>query len=720
MKNILSAILLLIAGSGFLMAQRLSPNTYTFLTEKNKNIDRLKSATAQSGMVKAFVEINDRKGIDKLEQLGAEIYVDGGDKLTASLPINKLYEIGNLPEVDRVQVASKVRTMMDNARADANVDLVQKGDATISPYTGKGVVIGIVDTGFDYGHIAFYTSDQSELRVKRVWDQNSVTGTRPSEFNYGAEYATESAILSARYDNTTEYHATHVSGIAAGADLSSPYYGVAPDAELVFVSFGNNDVDITNAVQYVFEYAESVGKPCVVSLSLGSHYGPHDGTSTIDRMFDELAGPGRIIVGSAGNEGEYKLHAKKTFTSDDNEFKSVIGYESERDKSAVIDIWGSEGSEFTVKAVVVDVLRNNRIIYSTDEISSSDMNGTHEFTFNIATHGLSGTVYIAADPYTQNGRPNVYMQSSVTQSTSARSLAIVVTGQDGQTVDLWNAAYGDFTSGGKAGWDDGDNNSTIGEIGGTGKSTITVGSYDTKHTFKILNDPNEYQLGGLADEIGDLSPYSSHGPTLDGRMKPDVTAPGAIIISAGSRYGLSESLKASTSYITTKDGESYYYIYSAGTSMSSPFITGTIALWLEANPELSPDDIREILSESSRHDDATGTTPDNLWGYGKVDAYAGLVSALNKMNPGEGGITDNVADASDLRVASTDGSLQFFFPKSKNGIQASIYDITGKQVASHHVANPGDKISTSDLAKGIYIVTMQQNGAQHTAKVAVR
>ncbi len=187
MKNILSAILLLIASGGFMMAQRLSPNTYTFLTEKNKNIDRLKSATAHSGMVKAFVEINDRKGIDKLEQLGAEIYVDGGDKLTASLPIDKLYEIGNLPEVDRVQVASKVRTMMDKARADANVDLVQKGDATIAPYTGKGVVIGIVDTGFDYGHIAFYTSDQSEVRVKRVWDQNSVTGTRPSAFNYGAE-----------------------------------------------------------------------------------------------------------------------------------------------------------------------------------------------------------------------------------------------------------------------------------------------------------------------------------------------------------------------------------------------------------------------------------------------------------------------------------------------------------------------------------------------------
>ncbi len=132
--------------------------------------------------------------------------------------------------------------------------------------------------------------------------------------------------MSARVDTEGEYHGSHVAGIATGADKKSGYHGVAPDADIVFVSFGQNSVDIPNAVKYIFDYAESVGKPCVINMSLGSHMGPHDGTSTIDRFFDSVVGPGRILVGAAGNEGGKRLHVHKTFTEDDKTLKTILGF----------------------------------------------------------------------------------------------------------------------------------------------------------------------------------------------------------------------------------------------------------------------------------------------------------------------------------------------------------------------------------------------------------
>lgn len=138
------------------------------------------------------------------------------------------------------------------------------------PYTGKGVVIGIVDNGFQYDHVDFLNADKSDTRIKRVWDQHG-TGNAPEGFGYGAEYKTTAEIRAAKYDLTSGFHATHVSGIASGSDKSTPYYGVAPDADLVFVSFKSTNAQIVDGIKYVFDYAKSVGKPAVVNISLGSH-----------------------------------------------------------------------------------------------------------------------------------------------------------------------------------------------------------------------------------------------------------------------------------------------------------------------------------------------------------------------------------------------------------------------------------------------------------------
>ena len=123
---------------------------------------------------------------------------------------------------------------------------------------------------------------------------------------------------------------------------------------------------------------------------------------------------------------------------------------------------------------------------------------------------------------------------------------------------------------------------------------------------------------------------SSRGPASDGRVKPDVTAPGGMIFSAVSSYSdYYKESSANTVARATINGKSYYWGQMTGTSQASPFVAGVIATWLEANPELSPEDIQLILKKTARQDSHTGACPNSIYGYGKIDALAGIKEVLS-------------------------------------------------------------------------------------------
>jgi hypothetical protein len=187
--------------------------------------------------------------------------------------------------------------MLNLARQEAGTDQIHKGTSLPQAYTGEGVVVGVVDAGFDYMHAAFRRPDDGQLRIKRVWEQGTQTldgATAPTKYGYGIELNTPELIEKAQGDSDTNSHGTHVAAIAAGSDAykEGTYVGNAPDADIVLVALDLNEstnADISNAVQYIFDYADEVGKPCVVNLSLGNQDGPHDGTSTFDTMTEMLA-----------------------------------------------------------------------------------------------------------------------------------------------------------------------------------------------------------------------------------------------------------------------------------------------------------------------------------------------------------------------------------------------------------------------------------------------
>jgi subtilisin family serine protease len=149
-------------------------------------------------------------------------------------------------------------------------------------------------------------------------------------------------------DDSTQTHGTHVAGIAAGCGAPSgdgtKYKGIAPGADLVFVSTTLSDPTILDAIQYIYNYAHSVGKPCVINMSFGDDTGPHDGTSACDRFLTEFVAshPDSIaFVCAAGNSGNNKIHLTKQFSPSDTLMVTELEKQISSSDNPVyeVDIW---------------------------------------------------------------------------------------------------------------------------------------------------------------------------------------------------------------------------------------------------------------------------------------------------------------------------------------------------------------------------------------------
>lgn len=717
-RKILIAVILATAFKA--SAQNIAPNTSLMLHQWEA---QKKEAALKNGMnapadrtVSAFISVDDSKVVDELRKHGVTVRSVLGDVVTASLPLSCINTIAAIDGVKNIQAGSEVRLLMDAARADANVDACHTATESLGDYTGKGVVVGIVDNGFEYAHADFLKNDYTETRIVRVWEQGATSGNAPEKYGYGAEYTTLKDMKRARLDTYDTFHGTHVAGIAAGSDRSTNYYGVATEADIVLVSFiTSQSTSVIDGIKYVFDYAESVGKPCVVNISLGTHLGPHDGTSDTDRALAELVGPGRIIVGAAGNEGTKAVHASKTFSEGNTTLKTMIGFDNDKaaTKTARIDIWGDKDATLKVKPVVVNT-NDGSIVAELSEVAT-DGEKNAELNFPVGC-GVEGTVQMALQVSPSNDRPNVLAICSATSIADNRRIGLVITSSEGSTVHMWNSdVTGYFLSEGKEGWTDGDDIYTIAEIGGISPDVITVGSYNTKDSYKDLmgnvHDVDADKMGN----VGERSLFSSCGPTTDGRQKPDVVAPGSAVVSATSKYWQGFYPMAA---VAKSQYANDCYDVNIGTSMSSPFVTGTVALWLQANPKLTPSDVRNILNASSRHDQYTGNADScdrNKWGAGKIDAYAGLQIAAGKT-----GISDMQADVQQMSITTdrTARTAKVMYA-AKGNATLSIYTTTGQKVATQTLTTSGQTVSLSQLTHGVYVFRLEQGGAAHTVKATL-
>ncbi len=600
---------------------------------------------------------------------------------TFRIPIEKLTLMSQLKGILYIGVDGKVNKKLDIATQETNVSKVHAGTNLPKGFSGKDVVVGIIDNGLQMSHPTF-RDNEGNLRVKRIWAQGIDEGNTPTSFDYGTELTSQEEMLTIDNTSTDDSHGTHVASIAAGYGHQGTYRGVAYEADIVFVQPNQGESAIADAVSYIFDYAASVGKPAVINMSLGSHNGPHDGTSLLDQFFDSVTGSGRVLVGSAGNEGQAGVHIAKTLQPQDTlaTFLTIPDGET-------VSLWGEPGTEFSVQVIFIDAI-TGKIILNTGFIPS-----TTDFEEEFVRNDSFRIAVAVDDKNMFNHKPTINITTNFVDPSLAETVLTVlkITGDNG-FVDAW--CEKGFTSFGIPQATDGDNNISVGEIGGTANSIITVGAYTTKEGYVGLNN----MMNTAEGTVGNLAPFSSHGPTVDGRIKPDISGPGDVVIAAvNSKH---EGLEvAYPPMAEIQEGEqTWYWGGASGTSMSSPMVAGIVALLLEANPELSAAEIKNILQSTARKDEATGAIPsggNNLWGAGKVDAFAAL-STIVPSSSCEAPSVFNVELLSPKRTKISWNRIpdakQYYFQIRFKGMNKWLLTAKIRASAKHvHVYAPTDK-----------------------------
>lgn len=683
-----------------------------------------------TGSLWGFASVSDDFNPADLADRGAHMLSRAGRVILLEIDRDSIDAAASAPGILRLQLSRTLQPKLDRARAASRIDAVHSGIDLPRAFTGKGVITGIVDGGMDPNHINFRDAD-GNTRIKHftyIRANNSGTGMLVSKY-------TPEQLPDFSTDDATTYHGTHTMGIMAGSyrgpvdtgagTLSScPYYGVAPESDIAASCGQLNDMFIAYGVEYIAQYAYEQRKRLVVNLSLGSNLGPHDGSGLMGQYLDAVSAQDNIIFCiSSGNEGDTKIALNATFTPEQPTVQTfihpmVFGAEDRYTRYGTVHIYSADSTAFDTQVVIYNRTRG-RVAFRMPITGNTGGEGKYWISSSdyatSSSDAVSPELAKAFDGYVglgsmidpDNGRfyalvDVMTFNNLETNADNQYLIGIQVTGKDGKRVDFYSdGLYDDFSSEGIEGWTDGTSDGTVSDLAAT-RSAIVVGSHNVRDSWTSL-DGNDYGYQGLFSGEG-MTPFTSWGTLPDGRSLPHVCAPGATVISSSSTPFVYDSENGiGPEYLQATVGSSYFYEQMAGTSMSSPLVAGAVALWLEADPTLTPAEVREIACLTARRDlDVTATGNPVQWGAGKFDAHAGLLEVLRR----QAGAADAVADRLVLAPAGH-RAFRVALPGT-DGLAVTLTDATGRIALTASADTDETVIDLSHLAKGVYILTVNQ------------
>lgn len=556
--------------------------TASTITRVHQRASALRSADEN---IHAIVRLCDEADLDRLAaDYGVAFNVVTGNLATAVIPMRSLVAFAEDADVENVDVGNTVRAMTDLARESSQVDALHGGLPDFPrSFTGKGVLIGVIDTGFDFMHPAFRDAEGNS-RIVHVWDQSGRNGNTPS-MGYGVVFDTPELIRSAAHDVSRDTHGTHVAAIAASS--ADVYKGMAPESDIVVVATDKSESGIIDALAYLLDYAEKEKKPIAINLSMGTVIGFKDGTDPIASMIDELldkSGKKCLMAIAAGNEG----HRNSTIVTETTGQGEVINTSftppSHMRENIFIGCSTTSAFQVTLSLVGSDGVAFETSISSDVSESVSHENITGEKDYSLVTLSPMKD----ADGLQRGVSINLYAPLK-----DGQKWKLSVTGAAGKYIACCD--YGEL--------DNGSNASTMAATA-CGQIPISVGAYVSRDKFTNLQGTERSSDW----TVGERYPLSGMGPAFDGRDKPDVLAPGAHIISAINNYAASYNVNREDLAYTEVDalipGRTNYWGAMCGTSMATPVVTGIMALWLQANPRLDFDHVRKLIGSPGSHIDA--------------------------------------------------------------------------------------------------------------------
>ena len=495
--------------------------------------------------------------------------------------------------------------------------------------SGRGVAIGIIDRGIDWENNDFRNPDGT-TRIDSIFDMTDPTGANAAgnTFRTGTIYTREQIDAALNGGPPLAHrdavgHGTATAGIAAGNGRNSrdwKYRGYAPKATLVIVkmvagaaahddqpaeaTFSATEATLPDAIDFARERARQRGMPMVMLPNIGSvTAGPADGTSTIAKKIDASFGPGipgLVFVTGSSDDGGRDNHAQSSVAQG----QSVSLQIDKADGGALrLGLWYPDADRYEVTIQSPSVTAGPYTAPAANTASDS------RSATGIAYHHYGSAV----TPYGAIGK----RQITIDFSGPAGRYVLTVRGTtaSGGSFHAWlntNNAEGQFKNlvvPGYTVWD-----------AASARNNISPNDYVLREKWA---DTNGVVQGIRADRVGDLWTGSGVGPTPDGRLGVDVSAPGNTVfapLAPRSRYSLGTKIQ---------DGAGFYVGQNA-VSGASPQVTGIIALMLELNPKLDAAQVKRILQQTARRDSYTGPDANPRWGYGKVDALA-AVTAVSQM-----------------------------------------------------------------------------------------
>ena len=752
-----------IAGRMRLRSKKAPVEFTTNLDGKHEVKEGLHTRSAGEETIRAFITLNQDADQSLLEKAGVTVTSIRGDIALAEFPASLLETVENLSCVKSIRIETPIKQKMDLTRAAIGVDKIHAGDGLPKAFTGKGVITGIVDGGFDPNHINFLDAD-GDYRIKQLSIfryAQSVTGQQQVEV---AKMSGERLKL-VDTDAYDSFHATHTTGIMAGGykgklktgyavdfikgntkEVENPYYGVAPDADIVAGAAEGgqlSDYFIALGCESILDYAYEKGQPVALNLSLGSNVGPHDGSSSICRYLDGIINDKQvntIVCVAAGNEGDIPIAITKRCDAENNTVGSFLhpsvpmiqdsnGQTYKNPRTGLVYIYSDSEEPFEIQAQIYNKSRKTvtsrfPLVLSEDGTSyqywvsssewqqdSSDKVDTQLSRYFQGYIGLASEIDPDANRYYAVIDFTLW-DSTIMNDNGNYIIGFQVTGKDGQRIDI----YGDggmtyFSSEGINGYSDGGFNGTINDIA-TGKNTIIVGSYNTRNYWGSL-DGNVYGYWENMP-VGKISSYTSFGSLIDGREMPHICAPGSAIISSSSKAYL-DAVKAGDTEIQARvaaSGRFHDFHQCIGTSMAAPVVTGTIALWLEAYPQLTAAQARDILIRTAVKDEDVLSSGDPIqWGAGKLDAYEGLKEVLKLTS----GINDVEAAGEPKLQIRKSGSASFdILMPGASVMDAVVYDLSGAAVLKASASGNEISVDASALMPGVYILKVNNASVKIT------
>jgi hypothetical protein len=612
---LLVVLFMLTAGQALADLAKLDPRARAALAQ-------LQTGESFASMVAYSQAVNEQGELDvfivssasraELAAAGARVRTVAGEVCTAYIPLAAVETVAALAGVRSISGAAPCYEELNASVPATNATALRGAGPAFTGLNGAGVLVGDVDSGMDYKHGDFKDA-AGNTRLVSLWDQTDAGGPTPGNFAYGTEWLPPELNAGTARAVDVSGHGTHVMGIIGGdGSLSGgtvpeyTYAGMAPMADLIFVKTTMYTTDILDGVNYIFEQATALGKNAAVNLSLGSQFGPHDGSSPFESGLNALCGPGRIVAKSAGNDRGTNMHAMLFAIGAGDSAKLTVAGGTTSGRLLAID--GYYGASDNI-SVTIRTPGNHFI----GPIPLGSANAAYPG----AITNVNGRVYIENGlTLTSRGDREVYVELT-SRGTGVGSITGIwtfyftpVSLGGNARVDLWryysstSLLTGAFTL-------KNTNSYLVGEPGNA-DSVITTAAWTTKRYWTDCGGRTLNFTGAV--DPGNLSPFSSPGPTRDGRQKPDIAAPGAVIGSALSQDLSTVCPATSSTYLP--DGQKHQVMQ--GTSMAAPQVTGAVALLMQKYGAISPAWAKAYFRNNAIVDAYTGAPWSADWGWGKL------------------------------------------------------------------------------------------------------